>query len=263
MGFIDFTGKTAVVTGAARGIPQAIALKLAEYGANIFGGDILDMSETVAKCEALGVKAGAVHTDISDRAAMQNLLDSAVKMFGKVDIWVNGAGIMPFGSLLDITEKEWQRVQSINIAGPLWGTQLAMQHMIENQDGVIINISSICDINISTVVPYDMTKAAVSMLSKGAAAACGKYNVRVNTVCPGRLKTDIFGDRFKALEEKGISIDEIYWNPTKKKIPLHRIQEVEDIANAVAFLASDAAKNITGDSLYVCGGEQLLRAKDE
>lgn len=244
----DLTGKTALVTGATKGLGYGMALALAQAGA-----DIVVVSRTPADCRrvaaeitAMGRKALAAPTDVSQKQAIEKLVSKVVDNFGKIDILVNNAGTAVTKPAENLTEDEWDRVIDTNLKGVFIMAQSVGREMIKQKKGKIINISSMFGlVGDKAVLPYLASKGGVIQLTKGLALEWAKHNIQVNAVAPGYVKT--------SMNEKEFSEEKIY-NYIVGKIPMRRLGKVEEIAGAVVFLASDVANYITGTTLAVDGG---------
>lgn len=238
--------KVALITGAGRGIGKEIALKMAEEGASIVIADIAEDTMETAKqeIEALGVKALAVKTDISDEKSVKAAVDSAVQTFGKIDILVNNAAVFKKAPFLEMTGDMWDFTSNINLKGIFHVTRAVAAIMAENKQGVIISISSVDAFQgCRDYSHYAMTKAGVVGLSRTLAQELGPFQIRVNVIAPGIMLTDMTRDRVEANKEAYL-----------EKVPIGRIGVPEDIANAAVFLASDKSSYITGQVIHVNGG---------
>lgn len=248
----DFSGKVAVVTGATKGLGYGMALMLANHGA-----DIVVSSRTAADCEkvaaeiaSLGRKALACPADVSQKNQVDNLVKAAVDQFGKIDILANNAGVGITKLALEVSEKEWDRVLDIDLKGVWLMAQAVGRVMVEQQRGAIINIASLGGVIASSrLVPYMTAKAGVIHMTKGLAVEWAKYNVRVNGVAPGYVLTP--------MTEEVVNNEKTYQTLTGL-VPMKRLGTVEEIANVVTFLASDAASFITGETIIVDGGRHAL-----
>ncbi|KUK26224.1 MAG: Dehydrogenase [Acetothermia bacterium 64_32] len=249
-GIFDISGKVAVVTGAARGLGQALALGLSAAGAKVALADVLDMSDTLLGIEGAGGEAIAVPTDVRHRDQVEHLVAETVKRFGAVDILVNNAGINLIAPSLEFTEEEWDLVLDVNLKGMFLCCQAVGRVMRGGGGGAIVNIGSI---NSEYVFPncaaYNASKAGVLLLTKTLAYEWGPWGVRVNAVCPGFMETPMLEGIQRGRE--GLAAER------KKLIPLRRFAAPEDLVGAVIFLVSPAARYITGHALYVDGGWTL------
>lgn len=244
------TGKTAIVTGAGRGgrgIGRGIALALAGAGADIAitaRTSIADAESVADAVRALGRRALAVRCDVSDAASVEALFDAVKQEFGKVDILVNNAGLTKDGLLLRMSEESWDAVLDANLKGTFLCTRAAAKLMIKQRSGRIINITSIMgQVGNPGQANYSASKAGVIGFTRTVARELGSRGVTVNAVAPGFIDTQMTDAIQGELRET-----------TLKKIPLGRLGTPEDIGLAVAFLASEAAGYITGQTLTVDGG---------
>lgn len=244
---MDFSGKTAVVTGGSRGIGRAVCLELAKGGANVvlcYAGNESAASETVSACEALGAKALAVKCDVSDGAQVKNLMDEAVKAFGRIDILVNNAGITRDGLLMMMKEEDFDAVISSNLRGTFLCMKAVSRLMMKQRCGRIVNLSSVVGLRGNAgQVNYAASKAGVIGMTKSLAKELASRGVTVNAVAPGFIDTDMTAAMTEAAK-----------TATLAAIPMQRLGKPEDVAKAVAFLASDSAAYITGQVLAVDGG---------
>lgn len=243
--------KTAIVTGAAQGIGRRIAKELGDEGANIVVSDIDESAaiDTVEAFEAAGITAAAVECDVSSMEDAEHLVDRTIEEFGGIDILVNNAGVSIGERFDDITANEWQQVIDVNLTGVYNCSVQAAPVMAEENDGRIVNISSIAGQNISYEGPanYTASKWGVIGLTKHMAWDLAEYGIRVNALCPGGTLTPLIED-LTTPEER---------SETRKKIPLDRWAKPEDHADATLFLVSDRASYITGTTLTVDGGLSL------
>ncbi|EJF11421.1 MULTISPECIES: 3-oxoacyl-[acyl-carrier-protein] reductase [Pontibacter] len=240
-------GKVALVTGASKGIGRAIAEKLVEMGAQV----AFTYLSSVEKGQALeqeltanGGKAKGFRSDASDMAQAEKLIEDVVAEFGKIDILVNNAGITRDGLLMRMTEEQWDAVINTNLKSVFALTKGATKHMMRAKSGSIINITSVVGIKGNAgQANYSASKAGIIGFTKSVALELGSRNIRCNAVAPGFIETEMTGE----LDQK--VVDE--W---RKAIPLKRGGSPEDVANAVAFLASDQSSYISGQVLQVDGG---------
>jgi meso-butanediol dehydrogenase/(S,S)-butanediol dehydrogenase/diacetyl reductase len=264
---IDLSGKVACVTGAGNGIGKEIALKLAEAGADVVVSDVkLGDAEGVAKeIQAMGRRSFAIKTDVSDRHQVFAMVDQTVEKMGYIDIIVNNAGISMGKAFVDVTEKDHDRIYAVNVKGVLFGMQAAMKYFKEQRSGKIINISTqAAKEGCHTYSTYASSKAAALSLTQAMAKEAGEYDINVNAVCPGMVKTDLYtketGGRPGLLEMmqqtdkyKEMTTEEI-WASECSGMLLGRPQDPVDIAMMVVYLASEFARNITGQGINVSGG---------
>jgi NAD(P)-dependent dehydrogenase (short-subunit alcohol dehydrogenase family) len=245
---LDLKGKSAVVIGGTSGIGRAIALGLAEAGADVAPtarrADQVD--STAREIEALGRRSLRATSDVIDRASLQQLLDAAVKTFGKVDILVNSAGRTKKAPTIDFSEKDWNDILETNLTGILRACQVFGPHMMERRYGRIINIASIGSfLGMLQVAAYSASKAAVASLTQSLAIEWAPHNICVNAIAPGVFRT--------ALNEKLLD-GTPRGNEWLMRTPMKRFGQVEELAGAAVYLASDAASYTTGSVLIVDGG---------
>jgi 3-oxoacyl-[acyl-carrier protein] reductase len=245
-------GKVAVVTGASKGIGAAIAQKLGGEGANVvvnYSGDKKGAERVVTAIEKAGSKAIAVQANVSKTADVKRLFDEAIKAFGKVDILVNNAGVYEFRPLDVIDEEHYKRLFDTNVYGLLATTQEAVKH-INGDGGSIINVSSIVA---KTPPPggavYSATKGAVDVITRTLAQELGAKKIRVNSLSPGLVDTE--GVRTMVGDDKTFEAQAV------GRTPLGRVGNVDDIAKAALFLASDDSGWITGETILAGGGARL------
>ena len=240
-------GKTAVVTGASRGIGRAIAIKLAKLGANIvvnYRNSVEAVQEVVKEIEALGVKALAVQCDISNFSDVESMIKQSMAEFGSIDILVNNAGITKDGLLMRMKEEEFDSVIDINLKGAFNCTRHVSAIMLKQRSGRIINISSVSGLTGNAgQVNYSSAKAGIVGMTKAVAKELASRGVTCNAVAPGYIQTDMT----EGLSDK---VKETIMN----NIPLKRLGSAEDVASTVAFLASEEASYITGQVINVDGG---------
>ncbi len=239
--------KTAIVTGASRGIGTGIALLLAEHGANVaftYLSSEVKAKELEYQLQTKGVKAKAYHSDASDYKASEQLVNDALAEFGKVDILVNNAGITKDGLLMRMSEEQFDMVIKANLKSVFNMTKAIQRPMLKERKGSIINITSVVGIRGNGgQANYAASKAGIIGFTKSVALELGSRNIRCNAVAPGFIETEMTA----ALDEKVVA----GW---REGIPLKRGGTVEDVANAVVFLASGMSGYITGQVIQVCGG---------
>lgn len=250
--------KVILITGGGRGIGKGIALRLAEEGANIALVDVneQDLAETQAEVEALGVKATMFKADIRHKTEVEKAIDHAYQTLGGFDVMINNAGIAQVQPISQVTEDEFRTITDINIGGVLWGIQAAA-HKFQSlkQKGKIINACSIAGHDgFAMLGVYSATKFAVKALTQAAAKEYASFNITVNSYCPGIVGTDMWVEIDKRFAElTGVAEGETY-KKYVQGIALGRAQTPTDVAALVAFLASDDADYITGQSIITDGG---------
>ncbi len=244
---MQLEGKVALVTGASRGIGKAIALMLAENGADIavnFAGSTAAAEAVAAEIEKMGRKAILVQGDVSKAEVCAEIVDKVVNELGHIDILVNNAGITRDTLLLRMKEEDWDAVLNTNLKGVFNCTKAAVKYMAKQRSGSIVNISSVVALmGNAGQANYAAAKAGILGFTRSVAKEMAARGIRVNAVTPGFIKTDMTS----VLSEKVVAAMEA-------SIPLARLGEPEDIAKAVLFLVSDNAAYITGQTLHVDGG---------
>lgn len=247
---MNFSGKTAIVTGGSRGLGRAICLELAKGGANVvfcYAGNETAAQETLAACEALGAKAAAVCCDVTDAEADLTLVKTTVNLFGRVDILVNNAGITRDGLLLTMKEADFDAVIAANLKGAFLCMKAVARQMVRQRYGRIVNLSSVVGLRGNAgQVNYAASKAGVIGMTKSLAKELAGRNITVNAVAPGFIDTDMTA-----------ALTETAKNAALGSIPMGRMGTPENVAKAVAFLANEDAGYITGQVLAVDGGMSM------
>jgi 3-oxoacyl-[acyl-carrier protein] reductase len=244
------SGKTAIVTGAARGIGEAIAIKFAEHGANVAFTFVSDSSKDKAaaleqKLTALGVKAKAYQSNAGDFAACEIFVNDVLKEFGAVDICVNNAGISKDNLLLRMSPEQFEEVIKVNLNSVFYMTKQVIKPMMKARSGSIINMSSVIgEMGNAGQSSYAASKAGVIGFTKSVAKELGSRNIRCNAIAPGFVETDM-----TSYLKEGEGAEKY-----KAGIPLGRFASAEDIANVTLFLASDMSSYVTGQTISACGG---------
>jgi NAD(P)-dependent dehydrogenase (short-subunit alcohol dehydrogenase family) len=242
----DLKGKVAVVTGASRGLGRAMALGLAQAGANVVITDVLDTKKAVKEIEALGSRSLGLKVDITNKGQIDEMVKKTVAKFKKIDIFINNAGIYFATPMPDMKEEDWDKIINVNLRGSTMCARAVGKQMIRQKSGNIINIASVAGIMaFAQSAAYNESKAALIMLTKTLAAEWAPYNIRVNAICPGVFVTDM---------TKGLLKDKGFQTMIKTSVPLARHGTPDELAGAAVYLASDASSYTTGHALVVDGG---------
>ncbi|MGI4765197.1 MAG: SDR family NAD(P)-dependent oxidoreductase [Janthinobacterium lividum] len=243
-------GKAVLVTGASAGIGRAAAIGAARHGADVainYLGDADAAASCIAEIEALGRKGVAIHGDVADPGTATDFVARAAGALGRVDVFVNNAGICPFHSFLDMPGETFERTMRVNLHGAYYMVQAAANRMVEQgEGGAIIAVSSISAlVGGEFQTHYTPTKAGVHSLMQSAAIALGRHGIRCNSVLPGTILTDINKDDLADAGKR---------RHMEGRIPLGRLGVPDDLAGPIIFLASDLARYVTGAALLVDGG---------
>ena len=240
---MKLSNRVAIVTGAAQGIGKAIAVVLAQNGADVVVADlnIEKAQKTANEVSKSGRRALPIQVDVSSSRQVSDMVNKTLEKFGKIDILVNNAGIIELISIFDITEKQWDRIMSVNLKGTFLCSRAVLDVMAKSRSGKIINIASDAGKNGSSLpaAHYAASKAGIICLTKSLARELAPLGIKVNAVSPGLIETDMTNDII---------------TQRKANIPVGRVGKPEDVAGAVLFLASDDADYITGEILDVNGG---------
>lgn len=251
------TGKTAVITGGAKGIGLACAERLAAEGAKVVLADVEEVAGEAAAADLAAKKREAlfVTCDVSKKLDVRNLVTATLDAYGAIDILVNNAGIVAHGDFLEISEADFDRVLAVNLKGAFLVGQAVARQMVEQvsagaRPGSIVNMSSVNAVfAIPTQVPYTVSKGGMNQLTKVMALSLAPHGIRVNAIGPGSIMTDIL---------RSVANDQAARQRIMSRTPLGRIGEPSEIAAIAAFLASDDASYITGQTIYADGGRLPL-----
>lgn len=245
---MNLKNRVAVVTGGADGIGLACAKRFADDGAKVVIGDINDEK---GKAEAAAIGASYVHCDVTKSAEVESMIKAAVERHGRLDICVSNAGTIHTADFLDIEEADFDRVIAVNLKGVfLTGQAAARQMVAQGGGGAIINMSSVnAEIAIPNQVPYVASKGGVRQLTKVMALSLAPHGIRVNAIGPGSIMTDIL---------KNVMTDDAARHKILSRTPMGRLGDVAEIASVAAFLASDDASYLTGQTIYPDGGRMVL-----
>jgi 3-oxoacyl-[acyl-carrier protein] reductase len=249
---VRFNDKVALVTGAAQGIGAATARRLASEGASVAVVDLTaDRAQPVVdEITAAGGTAAAFGADVSDEASVGSMVDGVVARFGRLDVLVNNAGVTKDNLLFKMSRDDWDSVLAINLTGVFLCCQAAQGHMVAQRSGTIVNLSSRSALGNRGQVNYAATKAGVQGLTATLALELGPLGIRVNAVAPGYVATSMTA----ATATRVGSSPEEHQELAAKNTPLRRVGQPEEIASVIAFLASDDASYVSGQTLYVNGG---------
>jgi len=253
-------GRTALITGASRGIGQAIALRYAAEGANlVLTATTLDGLHTTAEqARALGASVHPHAVDVADRAAVAALVDAAVAQTGGIDVLVNNAGVYHAAPLLDCTPEDFNHVMQVNLYGAFHVMQLALRHMRDRGRGKVVNIASTAgkggSMNQSA---YNASKHALVGLTRCAAQELGPLGINVNAICPGFVETDMLQSFSAHAAITGLSFEQILANG-KARVPLRRFLKPEEIAHLAVYLGSAESDGMTGQSILLDGGMLMV-----
>jgi NAD(P)-dependent dehydrogenase (short-subunit alcohol dehydrogenase family) len=256
---VELDGQVAIVTGAGRGIGRAIALELAQLGADVVVAELdqATAARTAAELEELtGQRALALGTDVTRAADRRAMVEATLGKFGRIDILVNNAGIYRTKALLDITEDDWDEVMDVNSKAVLMCAQAVLPTMQAARRGVIVNLASMAGkVPSPTSLVYAVSKAAVISMTRSLAAAFAADGIRVNCVCPGFIDTDMWAqiDRELGVARLGKQPGELL-KERVATVPIGRIGQPQDVAHVVGFLASSKGAYMTGQAVNVTGG---------
>lgn len=244
-----FEGKAVLITGAGRGIGKAVAERFASEGAvlTLVSNVEADLNEVTSELTAKGVAVQSLVVDVSDAEQVENAVHAAAERFGRIDVLVNNAGIAWEEPVLEIKPDNWRKIIDVNLNGMFWVAQSVAKRMAAQGGGVILNMASTNGlVGEANYAHYNASKGGVVLLTKTMALELGISGIRVNAVCPGYIQTPM---------SAAIDSPEFIENYIKTKIPLGRVGKPEDISGVFAFLASDDAAFITGETIVVDGGQ--------
>jgi len=240
--------RVAIITGGARGIGKATAIKMVKEGASVALLDILakDVSQTAKELQAMGGKAMGINVNVTNKAEVGKAVEQTLSQFGKVDILVNNAGLVKPALLEDVQDGDWDEVVNVNLKGTFFCTRAVLPFMKKVRYGKIINISSRASLGKEVRTVYGATKAALIGVTRTWALELAQCNINVNAIGPGPIATELF--------TAANPMDSPRTKAIMNGIPLKRIGQPEDVANLASFLASEEASFITGQVIFICGG---------
>ena len=251
---LGLEGKIGIVTGGTAGIGRGVTESLLSEGATIINFDI-NIEGAQKTAAELGENAHAMKVDVTRKAEVDTAVQTVIDRFGKIDILVNNAALSWPQRFIDMEEEDWDRMYSVNLKAVYLVTRPVLTHMVERQYGKIISISSIAGKEgIAKFSHYSATKFAVIGLTQALAHEYAQYDININTVCPGVVRTPLWEAQLPGMsKEQGKPIEQVF-QEFCEPIPFKRPQTPEDIGSMVTFLASGLAKNVTGQSINVTGG---------
>ncbi|HEY6394486.1 MAG TPA: SDR family NAD(P)-dependent oxidoreductase [Candidatus Binataceae bacterium] len=270
---MELKGKNAIVTGAARGIGRGIALKLAEAGVNVALADLgstadraltynlaaqTDLNRTAEEVKSRGVKAVPILADVTRFADCERMAEEAAEKLGSIDILCNNAGIIAVGPVAAFAEETWDRLMAVNVKGVFLCSKACIPYLLKNREGAIINTASVAaKSGRANVSAYCTSKFAVLGFTQSLAEELGPFNIRVNAVCPGFLRTAMWTDVLDPMVAPGLGVNRegAFDEFVARNTWLRREQTPADIGDAVVYLCK--ADNITGESINVAGGAEV------
>ncbi len=246
---LGLRGKVVIITGASQGIGAACARRFAREGASVV---MADVSDATGQALATELKAGYMHCDVAQKSQIDALVAKTLQLHGRIDVLVNNAGIFKAAPFLDVSEEDFDAVIRVNLKGSFLMAQAAAKAMVKHKtQGSIINMSSVnAVLAIPSIASYNMSKGGINQLTRVAALALADHGIRVNAVAPGTIATE--------LAQKAVLTDEAAKARIMSRTPMRRLGEPSEIADVVAWLASDAASYITGEIVTVDGGRMAL-----
>jgi NAD(P)-dependent dehydrogenase (short-subunit alcohol dehydrogenase family) len=254
---MELEGQVAIITGAGRGIGRATALELAQMGADIVVAELDSASaeHTAAEVKSRGRRASVVPTDVTSPTDLRAMAERTRAKFGRIDVFINNAGIYRAASPLDITEEHWDAIMNVNAKAVFFASQAVLPVMIAQRRGSIISLASMAGkVGSRSNLPYNASKAAVISITKSLALAHAAEGIRANCVCPGFVETDMW---IAVAREQGALMGlapEEFTRQRAAQVPLGRMERAEDVANVIGFLASERAAYMTGQAINVTGG---------
>jgi NAD(P)-dependent dehydrogenase (short-subunit alcohol dehydrogenase family) len=246
---LGLQGKVVIITGAAQGIGAACAQRFAREGAQVV---LADVNDAAGQALASELKATYVHCDVASKSQIDTLIEKTLALHGRIDVLVNNAGIFKAAPFLEVSEEDFDAVIRVNLKGSFLMAQAAARAMVAgNTQGSIINMSSVNGVlAIPSIASYNISKGGINQLTRVAALALADHGIRVNAVAPGTIATE--------LAQKAVLTDEAAKAKIMSRTPMRRLGEPSEIADVVAWLASDAASYITGEIVTVDGGRMAL-----
>ena len=247
---LSLAGKVTVVTGSRRGIGRAIALAMAEAGADVAVSDIVtddgQLASAAEEVTRLGRHSLAARVDVTSKADIDGLIERVMTELGDIDIWVNNAGVPNVLPVLDYSEDEWDRVVDTHLRACYFCSQAVARRMVERRQGIIINMASVLGLGPApTSAAYSSAKAGIISLTRSLARRLGEHNIRVNAIAPGGTRTEMISGLWSNSERL---------EQAESKIPLGRLAEPEEIASVAVFLSSHLSAYVTGHTMVVDGG---------
>ena len=246
---LGLQGKVVIITGASQGIGASCAQRFAREGASVVMADVNDAAGSALAAE---LQATYVHCDVAEKSQIDTLIEKTLALHGRVDVLVNNAGIFKASPFLEVSEEDFDAVIRVNLKGSFLMAQAAARAMVQNKtQGSIVNMSSVnAVLAIPSIASYNMSKGGINQLTRVAALALADYGIRVNAVAPGTIATE--------LAQKAVLTDDAAKARIMSRTPMRRLGEPPEIADVVAWLASDAASYITGEIVTVDGGRMAL-----
>jgi NAD(P)-dependent dehydrogenase (short-subunit alcohol dehydrogenase family) len=255
---MELEGRTAIVTGAGRGVGRAIALELASLGADVVIAEVLEENAAAVAGEvrALGRRAMPLKVDVTSREDLDTMANRTLAEFGGIDILVNNAGVFWSGNVIDVTEETWDFVMDVNAKGVFFASQAVLPHMMAAKRGSIVSLASMAGkVGSPTSLAYCASKAAVISITRSLALAGAPFGIRANCVCPGFINSTEMWKLVEAGAARALGQTAEQANAERlARVPLARWETPEDVARLVGFLASDRSSYITGEDVNVSGG---------